>query len=214
MDDSTLDSGGSAPLGEEPRPGKTRRRRFEVGRTGARFGSPAMRRRLQDEPGVPRGSPTPISEPEPAPVITPALLAEDPELVEDPGQVEDPGDEAHWAEPEEGYCLVRPYAWTKGRTEPAHELAIDTVVSTTAVVSRAALHTLDADQQAVAALCAVPRAVAEVAALLLVPLGVARVLLGDMAERGMIRVHHQVAEAGESPNVEVLQRVLNGLRQL
>jgi hypothetical protein len=91
---------------------------------------------------------------------------------------------------------------------------MDTLVSTTAVVAGTVAHSADADHQAVAALCAEPRAVAEVAALLPVPLGVARVLLGDMAERGMIRVHRGAVGAGESPDRGVLQRVLDGLRQL
>jgi len=98
------------------------------------------------------------------------------------------------------------------------ELAVDTLVSTIAVTGTAepgtVAHSADADHQAVAALCAEPRAVAEVAALLPVPLGVARVLLGDMAERGMIRVHRGAVGAGESPDLEVLQRVLAGLRRL
>lgn len=128
---------------------------------------------------------------------------------------EDPGDEVNWGEPEEGYSLVRPYAWTRGRTEPARELAVDTLVSTTAVAGTAEPGA-DADHQAVAALCAEPRAVAEVAALLPVPLGVARVLLGDMAERGLLRVHRGAAGAGggESPDPKVLRRVLDGLRRL
>ncbi len=169
-----------------------------------------MRRRLQEESTAPADPPAPASEPTPAP----APPAEDPGPGEDAEPVEDPGDEANWGEPEEGYSLVRPYAWTGGRTEPARELAMDTLVSTTAVVAGTAEHSANADHQAVAALCAVPRAVAEVAALLPVPLGVARVLLGDMAERGMIRVHRGVAGVGESPDLEVLQRVLAGLRRL
>ncbi len=178
-----------------------------------------MRRRLQDEPVALPELPTPASEATPEPVPTsvttpaPALPVEDLGLSEDLELAEDP-DESNWGEPEEGYSLIRPYAWTGGRTEPARELAMDTLVSTTAVASGTAEHSADADHQAVAALCVEPRAVAEVAALLPVPLGVARVLLGDMAERGMIRVHHSGGGAGESPDVEVMRRVLDGLRQL
>lgn len=220
VDHSTPDPDGSAPPGEEPRPGRARRRSPEVGRTGARFGSPAMRRRLQDEPTALPAPPPPASEPSPEPGPTsvttpaPAPLIENLGLAENPGLAADPGDEANWGEPEEGYFLVRPYAWTGGRTEPACELAMDTLVSTTAVAAGAPEHSVDADHQAVAALCAVPRAVAEVAALLPVPLGVARVLLGDMVERGMIRVHRGAVGTGESPDPEVLRRVLDGLRRL
>ncbi|HYZ07971.1 MAG TPA: DUF742 domain-containing protein [Pseudonocardiaceae bacterium] len=212
MNHSTSDPEGPAPLGGDSRPGQTHRRR-EVGRTGARFGSPAMRRRLQDDSTVLPDPSTPASEPAPEPGPAPVTMPTPAQSAEEPGPAEAPGDEVNWGEPEEGYSLVRPYAWTGGRTEPAQELAMDTLVSATTVVAGSAERSADADL-AVAALCAEPRAVAEVAARLRVPLGVARVLLSDMAERGMIRVHRGPLGTGESPPLEVLQRVRDGLCRL
>ena len=52
-------------------------------------------------------------------------------------------------------------------------------------------------------------------ALLTIPLGVAKVLLGDMAECGLITVH-QTATANGNPTQDcaLMERVLSGLRRL
>ena len=68
--------------------------------------------------------------------------------------------------------------------------------------------------RAVLDLCGEPRSVAEVAALVAVPLGVAKVLLGDMADRGMITVHETATGAGDVPTQALMERVLAGLRRL
>jgi len=54
--------------------------------------------------------------------------------------------------------------------------------------------------------------VAEISAHLQVPLGVARVIVGDMADEGLVRVHQPRAEG--RPDVALLERVLNGIRAL
>ena len=65
-------------------------------------------------------------------------------------------------------------------------------------------------RQRIIDLCARPKSVAEVAALLSVPLGVARVLVGDLASDGSVVVHAAV----RVPDVDLMQRVLVGLRRL
>jgi hypothetical protein len=92
-------------------------------------------------------------------------------------------------------------------------MAIETLVS----VGRAGGHLdrLPMEHRAVAdLLIEQTRSVAEVAALLSLPLGVARVLLGDMAGEGTVTVHQTASEAGELPDLALMERVLSGLRRL
>ncbi|HKQ42808.1 MAG TPA: DUF742 domain-containing protein, partial [Pseudonocardia sp.] len=104
--------------------------------------------------------------------------------------------------------MVRPYVRTGGRTRPAVDLAIEALVST----APGAPEPPGADHQAIAALCASPRSVAEIAALLEIPLGVARVLVGDLAQDGGVVVHDTSGPDG--PDATLMQRVLDGLRRL
>jgi hypothetical protein len=118
-----------------------------------------------------------------------------------------------WGEPEDFASAVRPYTWTRGRTRPAYDLAIEALVSTTDQGrDRAALNSVE--HRAVAELCQGPRSVAEVAALLCLPLGVARVLLGDMADIGLVAVHRTANSSGDAPEPGFMERVLSGLRRL
>ncbi|MEV0679453.1 DUF742 domain-containing protein [Actinosynnema sp. NPDC050436] len=110
---------------------------------------------------------------------------------------------------EEAASSVRAYAWTGGRTTSSHQLEVETLVS---AVDRDLPGALKSEYQEVVTLVAVPRSVAEVAALLRLPLGVAKVLLGDMAERGLVDVHG-TASTGE-PDLDLMERVLAGLRRL
>jgi hypothetical protein len=57
------------------------------------------------------------------------------------------------------------------------------------------------------------RSVAEVAALMSMPLGVTRVIVGDMAERGLVTVQQPGNTEGK-PDLALLERVLVGLRNL
>jgi hypothetical protein len=110
-------------------------------------------------------------------------------------------------------AAVRPYTWTRGRTKSGFDLAIETLVSTSAR-GRAQVATLPFEHRAVAELCEQARSVAEVAALLSVPLGVARVVLGDMAGLGVVTVHQTASSAGSAPDLALMERVLSGLRRL
>ena len=110
-------------------------------------------------------------------------------------------------------AAVRPYTWTRGRTKSGFDLAIETLVSTSAR-GRAQVASLQVEHRAVAELCEQARSVAEIAALLSVPLGVARVLLGDMAGLGVVTVHQTASSAGSAPDLALMERVLSGLRRL
>jgi Protein of unknown function (DUF742) len=107
---------------------------------------------------------------------------------------------------------VRPYAMTGGRTRSAHtDLEIEALVSTTSVGERSPLMTVE--QRAIAALCRDVLSIAEVSARLDLPLGVTRVLVGDMADDGLVMVHRP-AQTGDRPDLALLERVLYGLRSI
>jgi hypothetical protein len=118
-----------------------------------------------------------------------------------------------WREPALPSSVVRPYTWTRGRTSPVFDLAVETLVSTTQHGHEMAVLTCE-EHRSVAELCSDPRSVAEVAALLSLPLGVARVLLADMADIGLVVVHQSAYSAAETPDVALMERVLSGLRRL
>ncbi|MFJ5034230.1 DUF742 domain-containing protein [Streptomyces sp. NPDC088560] len=109
-------------------------------------------------------------------------------------------------------AFVRAYVWTGGRTASHWQFEVETLVSAADPdgVQGAATQW----DRAVLDLCREPRSVAEVAALAAVPLGVAKVLLGDMAERGLIVVHGATTGLGDAPAHALLERVLIGLRRL
>ncbi|MBB4891315.1 hypothetical protein FHS39_000315 [Streptomyces olivoverticillatus] len=120
---------------------------------------------------------------------------------------------------------VRPYSLTGGRTRFGHVLLVETFV--------AALDAWEEEQEradggtgpaplaarvvpevrAIVGLCRRLRSVAEVSALLKMPLGVVRVLLGDLADQGRIRVYGTGYPDGR-PDRALLERVLSGLRRL
>ncbi|SES05209.1 Protein of unknown function [Lentzea xinjiangensis] len=109
--------------------------------------------------------------------------------------------------------IVRAYAWTGGRTRSNINLEIETLVSANDQ-SRQSAGILQAEHQHVVELCRSPRSVAEVAALMRLPLGVAKVLVGDMAERGLVDVHQTASAGGDTPDLGLMERVLSGLRRL
>ncbi|GAB3459272.1 DUF742 domain-containing protein [Actinophytocola sediminis] len=110
-------------------------------------------------------------------------------------------------------AIVRPYAWTGGRTKSTVELRIEAMVSTSELGEDIqALQRVE--HRSVAELCAEPRSVAEVATLLAVPLGVAKVLLGDMAGLGLVIVHKTATGGANKAHLRLMERVLSGLRRL
>ena len=111
-------------------------------------------------------------------------------------------------------ALVRPYAVTRGRTEPLQNIALEAVLSCTPTQSaeaRFAGH----DKYRIAVLCeAKPQSLAEIAALTRLPLGVGRVLVADMVADGLLSLHSAAPKKGFTERMDLLERVLSGLRKL
>lgn len=105
--------------------------------------------------------------------------------------------------------VVRPYFITKGRTRSKVSFPIETLIVTSAEGEKAS-DRLSFEQAQVIEQCRAARSVAEVASLISIPLGVARVLLGDMAEEGLIKVY----EPGSRDDTALLRRLIDGIRAL
>jgi hypothetical protein len=97
---------------------------------------------------------------------------------------------------------------TGGRTKSRADLALETLVTFSGYGRPANL-----EYRSVVDLCGVPRSIAEVAALVAIPVGVARVLVGDLADQGVLTVHDTRGQAGAA-DMALMERVLAGLRRL
>lgn len=117
------------------------------------------------------------------------------------------------ADLEDPATLVRPYAWTGGRTRSNLQLELETLVSSNEQVV-VSLPALSREQDLITKLCRHPHSVAEVAAKLAVPLGVARVLLSDMIEQNLLSVHNSPGATDRAAHFNIMERVLSGLRRL
>ncbi|MER6990631.1 DUF742 domain-containing protein [Saccharopolyspora hirsuta] len=129
-----------------------------------------------------------------------------------PQEADEAPETAEPAQEEGTATYIRPYAWTGGRTRSNHRLELETLVSTSEFCHPSRLQRIE--HHSIAEICRHPRSVAEVGALLGVPLGVAKVLLGDMADLGLVTVHHTVSESGTTSHFMLMERVLSGLRRL
>jgi hypothetical protein len=110
-------------------------------------------------------------------------------------------------------AIVRPYAWTRGRTKSTVDLRIEAMVSTSELGED--INAMpQTEHRWIAALCVEPRSVAEIATILAVPLGVAKVLLGDMAGLGLVIVHKTATGGANKAHLMLMERVLSGLRRL
>ena len=69
------------------------------------------------------------------------------------------------------------------------------------------------EQRAIATLCHDILSIAEVSARLHLPLGVVHILVGDMADERLVMVYRP-AQAGDRPDLTLLQRVLYGLHTI
>ena len=112
-----------------------------------------------------------------------------------------------------GADLVRPYFRTHGRTRPTRDLPVETLVSTTAR-GRAVVRGSTSEETEICSLCQTSQSVAEVAARRRIPLGVARVLLSDLADRGLVAVHNTRSSSGNRPSMDLMHRILRGLHAL
>ncbi|MEV4319159.1 DUF742 domain-containing protein [Actinocrispum sp. NPDC049592] len=107
--------------------------------------------------------------------------------------------------------LVPLYAVTGGRTHSGpYDLDLITLVVAVAPDLHAPL--VSPEYADVLWACAYPTAVAEVAAAANLPLGVAKVLISDLAERDFVQVRSTWQP--DAPDLEILRRVLAGIRNL
>jgi hypothetical protein len=114
-----------------------------------------------------------------------------------------------WDEPR----FVPVYALTDGRTRShGHDLPWETMAAAT-VAGTAALPRLEFEQARIVELCQQPRSIAEISADLRVPLGVARVLVSDLNAAGMLAIHLPRVDDAGRPAVDVLERLLAGLKR-
>ena len=122
----------------------------------------------------------------------------------------------HWYEDEAG-PMVRPYTVTRGRTRPSDRHAIDLMSRVTALEADAAEAGVD---HAGAALLDLvrrgPRPVAELAADADLPLTVVRVLLGDLAEAGLVRIDppRRAPAGGPAADLGLLREIVDRLREI
>src|SRR5918996_5810941 len=106
--------------------------------------------------------------------------------------------------------FLRPYALTEGRTEPTGaDLAIEDLVGAAGPPPP----WLSLEHQAVAVASRETLSVAELAARVDLPLGVTRVLVGDLADQGVVTVHRAPSHTG-GPGLALLEQVLQGLQRL
>lgn len=106
--------------------------------------------------------------------------------------------------------LVRPYAMTGGRTSSRQtDLEMITLVVAVRAVTRALASSLDPECVQILFKCQQPRSIAEISAELGLPLSVVKILIGDLIDKQLIMFRSAV-----TPDVQVLQAVINGIRRI
>ncbi|MER5472889.1 DUF742 domain-containing protein [Streptomyces sp. NPDC002935] len=113
--------------------------------------------------------------------------------------------------------MVRPYTVTGGRTRPSDRHVIDLMSQVTALETDAGQPGVDHAATALLdLLCRGPRPVVELAADSDLPLTVVRVLLGDLAESGLVRIDepHRPPHGGPAADPELLREIVERLREL
>ena len=125
------------------------------------------------------------------------------------------GADDKWLDRDSG-PVVRPYAVTGGRTEPADGEVLD-LIAVVVVTHRGPgpdeAAGLSPEHRRILALCERPVTVADVAADTELPLGVVRVLLADLIQQYRVSVLPQ-RRPEEHPSADLLREVLDGLRAL
>lgn len=107
--------------------------------------------------------------------------------------------------------LVRPYTVTGGRTRPSR-YDLDLITLVVAIDPDTHARLVEPEHAQVLRACAYPMSVAEVAARLDLPLGVVRVLISDLIDWQY--VIFRSSWQPETPDLEMMQKVLDGIRNL
>ncbi|MET8584341.1 DUF742 domain-containing protein [Streptomyces collinus] len=122
----------------------------------------------------------------------------------------------HWYEDETG-SMVRPYTVTRGRTRPSGAHPIDLMSPVSALDTGTPGPDVDHARAALLGLIRRgPRPVVELAADADLPLTVLRVLLGDLAEAGLVRIGEprRVTADGPATDPGLLREIMERLREL
>jgi hypothetical protein len=117
-----------------------------------------------------------------------------------------------WLDREAG-PVVRPYAVTKGRTLPSGGASFGLIDLVIATGERPSEHFRPGpEHRRILSLCRRPTPIVDLTSEIDLPLGVVRVLLGDLAGAGMVRV----LSTPEQPTADqrLLRMVLDGLESL
>ena len=110
--------------------------------------------------------------------------------------------------------IVRPYTRTRGRTRPGRgDLPLEALVS---AVSGASDPAATSERRGILELTGESMlSIAELSAHLSLPLGVVRVVVGDLADQGLVTVHTgSPTSANPATDLKVLESVLNGISAL
>jgi hypothetical protein len=106
--------------------------------------------------------------------------------------------------------LVRPYAVTRGRTRTDQpDLQMITLVVALHPVEQVSTVGLDPEHVQILSRCQRPASVAEISGSLQLPLSVVKILIGDLIERRLM-----IFRTAVTPDVQVLQAVIHGIRRL
>ena len=117
-----------------------------------------------------------------------------------------------WLDREAG-PVVRPYAVTKGRTLPSGEQSFGLIDLVVATGERPPAHFRPGpEHRRILSLCRRPIPIVDLISEIDLPVGVVRVLLGDLAGEGMLRVMYTQSEPGTEQRL--LRMVLDGLESL
>jgi predicted transcriptional regulator len=109
--------------------------------------------------------------------------------------------------------VVRPYMMTRGRTTSSLG-AIALHAPVLALIGpEQVTRTATPEDRQIIELCQTPTSLAELSARVGAPVGVMRVLVGDLADAGMVQVREADDEA-EHRDVRLLERLLDGIRAL
>lgn len=122
--------------------------------------------------------------------------------------------DSRWFHDEGAGRHVRPYAITGGRTRHSqHSFTLITLVVTLSP-HEVSHDPLEPESAEILELCRTRAvAVAEIAAHLDLPVSVVKVLCGDLLNASMILVQSPPPET-DKPSVELIERVMDGIRQL
>ncbi len=108
---------------------------------------------------------------------------------------------------------VRPYALVAGRTQPSVDMPAETLARITGEGAEK-VRGLTLERREIASICGDPISIVEISAHVGVPLVVARVLVDDMAAEGLLQCRLPTSADLERPNLQLLERVLDGLQRL